>query len=373
MQARLSRTVKGIDPAGRSSLNSVDSAFAPIPAWHELPTAWGGVLSPARLRLQPEDFQVFEVPHVEPGGAGEHCWIHVRKRNSNTQWVARQLARFAQVSPSAVSYAGLKDRRAVTEQWFSVQLPGRPDPDWQSLPQEDFEVLRAVRHQRKLKTGALKGNRFRLRLHDVDAAADDVEQRLRQLACGGFPNYFGQQRFGRDAGNLAEAQALFRRPRSRLSRHKRGLYLSAVRAALFNQVLAARVDDGSWNRAMAGDALQLEGKSACFVAEVVDDEIETRLQALEVHPTGPLCGDGEVLARGRAAQYEAGQLQAYGGWIDGLQRFRLAAARRALRVRPGDLNWRFDADGSYVLEFFLPAGCYATSLLREVFDVDGEA
>jgi tRNA pseudouridine13 synthase len=338
-----------------------------------MPTAWGGPLSPARIPIQPEDFQVFEVPLVAPSGEGEHCWVHVRKRNSNTQWVARQLARFAEVSPSAVSYAGLKDRKAVTEQWFSVQLPGRPDPDWKSLRQDDFEVLRAARHHRKLKTGALKGNRFRLCIHSVNASADGIDQRLEQLACGGFPNYFGLQRFGHDAGNLAEAEKLFTRPRSRLPRHKRGLYLSAVRSALFNQVLAARVGDNCWNTAIPGDALQLEGKSACFVAEAIDEQINLRLEALEVHPTGPLCGDGEVLVRGQAAHYEARQLQAYGAWIEGLQRFRVAAARRALRVVPADLKWRLNADGSWLLEFFLAAGCYASSLLREVFDVDSEA
>jgi tRNA pseudouridine13 synthase len=142
---------------------------------------------------------------------------------------------------------------------------------------------------------------------------------------------------------------------------------------LFNQVLAARVGDNCWNTAIPGDALQLEGKSACFVAEAIDEQINLRLEALEVHPTGPLCGDGEVLVRGQAAHYEARQLQAYGAWIEGLQRFRVAAARRALRVVPADLKWRLNADGSWLLEFFLAAGCYASSLLREVFDVDSEA
>lgn len=354
-------------------MNSVDSAFEPIPAWHKLPTAWGGPLGPASFRLQPEDFQVFEIPLLTPCGEGEHCWVLVRKRNCNTQWVARQLARFAQVSPSAVSYAGLKDRKAVTEQWFSVQLPGRPDPDWHSLPHGDFQVLRSARHQRKLKTGALLGNRFCLRIHNVDASAAGIGERLQQLAAGGFPNYFGLQRFGHDAGNLAEAEKLFAHPRSRLPRHKRGLYLSAVRSALFNQVLAARVRDGSWKRAIPGDALQLQGKSACFVAEAVDERIDHRVQALEVHPTGPLCGDGEVLVRGQAAQYETRQLQAYRAWIEGLQHFRVAAARRALRAVPGDLKWRPAADASWVLEFSLAAGCYATSLLREVFELGDEA
>jgi tRNA pseudouridine13 synthase len=142
---------------------------------------------------------------------------------------------------------------------------------------------------------------------------------------------------------------------------------------LFNQVLAARVRDGCWNSAIPGDALQLQGKSACFVAESINEQIHHRVQALEVHPTGPLCGDGEVLVRGQAAQYEARQLQAYRRWIEGLQHFRLAAARRALRVVPGDLKWRLDADACWVLEFSLAAGCYATSLLREVFELGDEA
>ena len=106
---------------------------------------------------------------------------------------------------------------------------------------------------------------------------------------------------------------------------------------------------------------------------MIDEQIEHRLQALAVHPTGPLCGDGEELVRGQAAQYEAGQLRAYGAWIDGLQRFRVAAARRALRVGADDLSWQHDDDGSWILNFRLPAGCYATSLLREVFDLDGDA
>jgi tRNA pseudouridine13 synthase len=366
-------TVDDADPTGLSILNIVKRTYTAIPGWQDLPTAWGGPCGRGRIRVQAEDFQVSEVLFVEPCGEGEHCWVHVRKRNSNTQWLAQQLARFAGVPPSAVSYAGLKDRRAVTEQWFSIQLPGRPDPDWRGFSSEEFEVLRAERHSRKLKTGALKGNRFALRVRAVEAAAEGIDQRLRQIAAAGFPNYFGPQRFGHQASNLAEAERMFARPRSRLSRHKRGLYLSAVRSALFNQVLAARVADASWNREMSGDVMQLEGKSACFVVEADDREIEQRLEAMAVHPTGPLCGDGDGMVGGQVARYEAEQLQAYRDWIEGLQRFRVAVARRALRAAPGDLQWRRDGDGSWLLEFFLPAGSYATSLLREVFDLDEEA
>ncbi len=335
--------------------------------WDDLPCAWGGPVGSGQIRIAPEDFRVVEVASVIPEGEGEHSWLYVRKRGTNTQWVARELARHAQVPLSAVSYAGLKDRNAVTEQWYSVHLPGRPDPDWQVLEGDAFQVLRAVRHSRKLKTGTLCGNRFAVRIRGLAAAPEQFEQRLRQLAAGGFPNYFGNQRFGHDGANLAAAAQLLFGRRGRLSRHQRGIYLSAVRAALFNRVLAARVADGSWNTALPGEAVQLQGKSACFVADQVDTALLERLQALEVHPTGPLCGDGNALARSLAAQYEQDTLQSCAHWIAALQRLRVSAARRALRVLPDDLACALDDQGIPVLEFFLPAGAYATSLLREIF------
>jgi tRNA pseudouridine13 synthase len=338
--------------------------------WDDLPCAWGGAVGSGRIRTAPEDFRVVEVASVVPAGAGEHSWLYVRKRGSNTQWVARELARHAQVPLSAVSYAGLKDRNAVTEQWFSVHLPGRPDPDWETLDSDAFQVLRAVRHSRKLKTGTLRGNRFVVRIRRFDAPREHFERRLQQLAAGGFPNYFGHQRFGHDGSNLAAAAQLLFGRRGRVSRHQRGIYISAVRAALFNRLLAARVADGSWNTALPGAALQLQGKSACFVAEEVDTVLLERLRALEVHPTGPLCGAGDVLACGHAAHYEQDVLQSCGHWIAALQRLRVSAARRALRVVPGDLGCAPDEQGNPVLEFFLPAGAYATSLLREILGPD---
>jgi tRNA pseudouridine13 synthase len=331
--------------------------------------AWGGPVGSGRIRVTAEDFRVFEVPLVTPCGEGEHCWLRVRKRDSNTQWVAGQLAKFAGVPLAAVSYAGLKDRHAVTEQWFSVQLPGRSGPDWMTLQHAEFQVLEFSRHQRKLKTGALLGNRFELCVRELNADTDRLQERLRQIAEGGFPNYFGAQRFGLRDSNLDEAARLFRQPRRRVPRAKRSLYLSAVRSALFNRVLAGRVAAGLWNQAIPGDALQLEGKSACFVADVVDGEIQQRLAALELHPTGPLCGDGEPLCRGAARTFEDEQLQCCQDWIEGLRRARLAAARRALRVVPRDLRGTAAEDGTWMLEFYLPAGSYATSLLGEILDL----
>lgn len=310
-----------------------------------------------------------EVPLATPCGEGEHSWLLVRKRNSNTPWVAQQLARFAGVPLSAVSYAGLKDRRAVTEQWFSVHLPGRPDPGWPDLAHDDFEVLSAQRHLRKLKTGTLLGNRFELRIRELDIDPALLEQRIDQVATGGFPNYFGPQRFGRGGSNLDEAARMFRQPRRRIARAKRSIYLSAVRSALFNRVLAARVDNRSWNRALPGEALQLEGKSACFVVDTPDEETGRRTAALELHPTGPLCGDGESLCRGEALAFEQQQLLGREGWIGALRQARVNSSRRALRVVPRDLHWQDEGSHCGLLSFYLPAGSYATSLLDELIAV----
>ncbi len=333
-----------------------------------LPRAYSDALGPATIRTVAEDFRVTEIPLVAPDGEGEHCWLYIRKRNSNTPWVASQLATFAGVSPRSVSYAGMKDRHAITEQWFSVQLPGRADPDWQAINNDDFEVLQAKRHSRKLKTGALRGNRFQLRVRGVVADPAQLEARLEQLKQG-VPNSFGPQRFGRDGDNLVQAERLLARPKARVSRNKRGIWLSAVRSALFNRVLAARIEAGNWNTALAGDAFQLEGKSAVFTAAQIDDDIQKRVASGDIHPTGPLCGSGDPLVSGVAAGLEQAMLEPYRDWIDGLDAFRMKHARRALRVMPGDLIWAQQADDQWQLDFSLPAGSYATSLLYEVFEV----
>lgn len=335
---------------------------------YTVPRAYGDVTGQGFIRTTPEDFQVSEIPLVTPDGEGEHCWVRVRKRNSNTAWVAKQLAEFAGVAPKAVSYAGMKDRNAVTEQWFSVQLPGREAPDWSSLDNQSFEVLQAGRHSRKLKTGALRGNRFRIRVRGVDADPEQVAQRLQQLIQG-FPNSFGPQRFGHQGDNLVQAERLLARPKARVSRNKRSIWLSAVRSALFNRVLSARIEAGNWNRPLAGDAFQLQGKSAVFSSDQVDTDIDARCSSGDIHPTGPLCGQGDTLLSGEAAALEQSVLSPYRDWIEGLDAFRMKHARRALRVIPEALSWSQEAEDQWLLSFSLPAGSYATSLLYEVFDV----
>ncbi len=332
----------------------------------DLPTAWGGPPVSGRWRVSPEDFQVTEIPLLEPAGEGEHVWLFIRKREQNTDQVARQLARCAGVRARDVSYAGLKDRNAVTGQWFSVHLPGRQEPDWGALETDRVTLLRHARHNRKLRRGALRGNAFRIVVRDVSGDSGELQRRLETVARYGVPNYFGEQRFGRAGSNLRMADRLFGQRGLRLSRHQRGLVLSAARAYLFNQVLAHRVRNGSWNRVVPGDALQLDGSHSFFIAAAADAELQARADALDLHPTGPLWGRGDspVSAAGREA--EAQGLAACGSWQQGLAAAGLRQERRALRLVAGDLQWSWPSPDSLLLEFSLAAGCYATSVLREL-------
>lgn len=334
--------------------------------WNQLPYAGQGPVARGVIRSQAADFRVCEIPVTEPAGEGEHCWLYIRKTQANTEWVARLLARHAGVKPFAVSYAGLKDRNAVTEQWFSVHLPGRQAPDWSSLDEAGVEILRAERHTRKLKRGALRANRFTLRIRDLIAEPGAVEQCLLTIQRDGVPNYFGSQRFGREGSNLRAAGTLFNGGLGRITRHKRGLYLSAARAALFNRVLATRLAAGYWYRILPGDVLQLDGRRACFIADNNDTSLELRLQQQAVHQTGPLWGCGELMTQAYAREYEQTALEPYARYRHGLEQAGLEQARRSLRIRVQDLAWSWEQENQLLLNFTLPAGAYATCLLREL-------
>ena len=323
---------------------------------------------PARgvLRSCPEDFAVDELPLVEPGGEGEHVLLHIRKRDTNTDWLARQLARFAGVRPVDVGYAGLKDRRAVTTQWFSVRLAGRPEPDWNALALAGVAVLEHGRHHRKLQRGALRGNRFTLTVRSLAGERDAIDARLRAIAECGVPNYFGEQRFGRGGANLDEAAAMLVEGRRVRDRHRRGLYLSAARAWLFNQVLAARVTAGTWDRAVAGDVMMLDGRRSHFRLDEADPSIAARLAQFDIHPSGPLWGAGERPVGVEALAIEDAALAGWEPWCQGLAKAGLKHERRALRLRVADLTWTYPEPDTLRLSFALTAGAYATAVLREI-------
>jgi tRNA pseudouridine13 synthase len=344
-----------------------------LPAWcsvHDLPHAHGGPLIRARLRARPEDFVVDEVLPFGPDGDGEHRLLRVRKTDANTDWAARRIALLAGVPAKAVGYAGLKDRHAVTTQWFSVHLGNRPEPRWRQLAEDGIEVLESHPHRRKLKRGALAGNRFVLRLRDVEGDLDGVARRLALIAGRGVPNYFGPQRFGRNESNLHRADALFRGSAGRVSRHQRGLWLSAARSQIFNEVLAARVERDDWCRPLPGDRLQLLGSHSHFLAETIDARIRERVEDGDALPTGPLVGEGASLTSGAVAELEWTVMAPFARWIDGLAEAGLKQERRPLRLDPEDLSHEWAAADELLLRFTLPAGSYATVLLRELVAED---
>lgn len=334
-----------------------------------LPRALGEAVLRARIRESAEDFRVEELDAFAPTGAGEHLLLTIEKRGMNTGFVARRLAEWAGVGESAVGYAGMKDRHAVTRQRFSVQLPGREAPDVASLETDDLRVLAQARHARKLPRGALAGNRFELLLRGVEGDADAIEARLGAMAARGVPNYFGQQRFGHGGGNVGEALAMFAGRRVR--REQRGLLLSAARSELFNRVLAARVRAAHWDRPLEGEAWILDGNRSVFGPEPFDDALAARLAAFDIHPSGPLWGRGELRSQDAARAIEQAVLDGddAAALARGLEQAGLRQERRALRLRPDGLAWDRPEPGALRLSFALPAGGYATSVLAELGDV----
>ena len=337
---------------------------AQINRFDDFAHAWPQLDISADIKRLSEDFIVEESLSFELDGEGEHAWLYVRKRETNTDWLAQQLACFAGVKPVAVGYAGMKDRYAITSQWFSVHLPGRDDVDWLALSIPGVELLQITRHARKLQRGALKHNRFTIRLRDIVGDASLLSTRCELIRQQGVPNYFGEQRFGRGLDNLHRAEAMFRDPRKRLPRHKRSLYLSAARSWLFNCMLNERILRDSWNRRIDGDVFMLDGRSACFADDASDDLVQ-RLQQGEIHPTAALWGGGEYLASGECASIETAVADALPVFGKGLIDARLDAQRRAMRLMLREIDLRVE-DGDAVLVFDLPAGSYATMVLREL-------
>lgn len=333
----------------------------------EMPYAHGGAVGAGLIKQSCDDFIVDEDLGFAPDGDGDHWLIRVRKRNTNTLWLRGQLARIAVVKPMDVGYAGLKDRQAVTTQWFSVPATGADQVDWQELGLDDVELLEVSRHHKKLRVGSLRGNRFQITLRQVTASEPDMLHRLQALRQFGMPNYFGAQRFGHDRDNLVKANALFSGRIRRIERKQRGLLISAVRSQLFNEVLALRIAEGHWNQPLPGDAMLDEQGQVHQLGDDIDDILLAECASLRLHPSGPLWGRGRSTVTKQVAELENRALQPFEKWRDKLEHVGLKQERRALRIPLPDLNWQRDGD-TWQLSFTLPAGCYATVLLRELVD-----
>lgn len=332
------------------------------------PRAHGEPLGQAQLKAVAEDFQVDEVLDIPLAGEGEHLWLWVEKRELNTEEAARRIARAAGVPIKLLSYAGLKDRQALTRQWFSLHLPGKADPDLSAAEGANLRILKSVRHKRKLQRGAHSANGFTLRLTRLEADRAGLESRLKRLAVAGVPNYFGLQRFGHGGGNVVDARAFAERRELPVQRNLRSRLLSSARSYLFNRVLAERIAAGTWDRAQVGDLLAFTDSRSFFAAGEMECS-DPRLEALDLHPTGPLWGAGPSPATGAPQALEDRVADTEMALCRWLAEAGLAHERRILRLPIGGLTWHYPEPDVLQLEFVLPAGCFATAVVRELVDL----
>ena len=332
------------------------------------PRAHGEPCGLAVLKATAEDFQVDEVLDIELSGAGEHLWLWVEKRGLNTEDAARRLARAAGVAIRMVSYAGLKDRQALTRQWFSIHLPGKHDPDLAAAQDDTLAILKQVRHARKLQRGAHAANGFTLRLSQLQADHAVLGRRLHRINEQGIPNYYGAQRFGHEGGNVAHARHFAERGELPEKRNVRSRVLSAARSFIFNRVLAERVAAGNWNQARPGDLLAFTGSRSFFPAGEAECQ-DLRLAQLDLHPTGPLWGAGASPAQGDTGLLEQQIAATEALLAQWLAQADMAHERRILRLPISGLTWHYPEPDILQLEFVLPAGCFATALVREIVDL----
>ncbi|MBU2894317.1 tRNA pseudouridine(13) synthase TruD [Colwellia sp. D2M02] len=320
------------------------------------------------LRSEMSDFKVFEKLPFAPIGEGEHLFIKIRKTGANTVFVARELAKYFAVKEGLVSYAGLKDRFAITEQWFGVHVPGKQLYDLSDLAIEGVEVLEYQRHNKKLRTGALTGNNFELLLRNV-TNVDALVDRWQSIISQGVPNYFGEQRFGIDGGNIARALSLFSGSKVK-DKKKRGMYLSAARSYIFNSMINKRIEQSLFNEIVTGDVLMLAGTQSVFHVDTVDEAVKQRLQDKDVDITGPMWGAGELMTTNEALALEQSVAEQHIEFAQGLPRFGLKQERRRIRLTISDTDISVlstpDNQTHVKVSFFLPAGCYATTVLREL-------
>ncbi|VAW85050.1 tRNA pseudouridine(13) synthase [hydrothermal vent metagenome] len=319
------------------------------------------------IRTSNVDFCVDEILGFPPDGEGNHILLHIEKKETNTDWLVQQLVRFVGVKAVDIGYAGKKDRHAHTKQWLSIHMSGVTEPDWEQFNTEQYRILAVHRHRRKLRPGCLQGNHFELVIRDLDVDWSLLDARLQKIKYSGVPNYFGEQRFGYN--NLESAKKWLAGNKSKIKKTQQSIYISVLRSYMFNCILDYRVREKNWNRVLGGDVMMLSGSHSCFVAEDHDALLQQRLSEQDIAPTGPLCGLGESLVCGEAKALEQAVLIPYQGWIDALVVKKVKQRRRSLMLFLSDMVWQFEPDAACMkLSFTLPAGSYATVVLRELIE-----
>lgn len=326
---------------------------------------YGAPKATGDLRTHMTDFKVFEQIPFAFSGEGEHLLIKVRKTGLNTTFVAHQLAKYFSVKDNLVTYAGLKDRFAVTEQWFGVHIPGKSIDDLSEFSVNGIEILTHQRHNKKLRTGALSGNRFEITLRNV-TDIHDVIRRWYAICEYGVPNYFGEQRFGINGGNIERAKELFA-GRKVKDKKKRSIYLSAARSLLFNHIVSSRIEANLFDTLQIGDVLMLAGTQSVFPVDGLDDTLTQRFADKDVDITAPLWGRGQLMTTLAPYQLEQSLTEHFSDICTGLENVGLKQERRRIRLTLSDAKIdTHEANKQVDLSFSLPAGCFATTILREL-------
>lgn len=339
-----------------------------LPVW---PTLYPETQAQGWIKYDKEDFRVEEIPAQLPCGEGEHIWLYIEKRGVNTGWVAKKLAEIAGVKEMDVGYAGLKDRQAITRQWFSIYLPRVDTPDFSSLTantNEDEEIIihSITRHQKKLRRGELFGNRFEIRLRDIAGDKELINHNLNHIQQGGVPNYFGEQRFGHHGGNIESGRAMLSGEFKVRNRHKKSLYLSAVRSLIFNEVIAERIRQNILTILIDGDIPSEPPAQPCASAAIA---------------TAPMWGRGRLATSGKSLELEMRIADHYQNLCNGMEHMGLSQERRPVLVQVENLHWQwsdrieempYDDEPTHrfgedlTLSFSLASGYYATSVIREL-------
>jgi len=342
----------------------VTATDAKVNQYDALAYAWGVPQCSAVFKAEPGDFRVDEDLGYLPSGSGEHYCVRISKTAITTRQVVERLARKTGVREANIGYAGQKDKQGVCTQWFSIWIPGGSTPDLESLHDDSLQILESNWNSRKIRLGTHHSNRFQIRLKQVRGAP--VTQRLDQLATDGVPNYFGEQRFGRNGNNAAMALQWFSGKLRKPDRFQRGILLSAARSAVFNEVLSRRVETSSWNTYLAGDVMNLAGSESVFVPAQWDDTLAERLKHHDIHPTGPLWGCGELRSSAEANLLETSVQTHMAALCAGLEARGMQQSRRSLRLMPGNMRYEQTAEDEWLISFSLPPGTYATAVLREI-------
>ena len=323
-----------------------------------------------QIKTTPADFKVTEInEQVEFTGEGEHLWLWIEKTDTNTDWVAKQLAHICQVPGRNIGYAGLKDRNAVTQQWFSVQLPQIDQAsDIQNALPDEIKILRSERHNRKIKTGYLQGNRFELMVRDIAGDRSSIEQNIQNIIEFGVPNYFGSQRFGKDMGNINKAADFFSGSFKTRNKNLKSLLISSARSHIFNNILASRIKNKTWHQVIPGDVMQLNNSHSWFKSsEATSVEIEQRLKEKDIHISAALWGEDAVQSESDCADFEQEIAKQTPQYAKGFEQFRVKQDRRAIRMCPQNMAYEW-IDGDLKITFELPPGAYATVVLREILN-----